>query len=279
VAVQNINGAGPHTRGVEVEAAAPLNIAPQAAFCEFPVTNTGVAADVGDLHPDENEAAYVNHDVYRLATTADGAGWYAELPNALATAAFGETVTVPVYVSREEGSSTNATVELTATSVSNPTKTSTASCALSVQAQTVVGETIEFLEGLPSSGSLTNKRIADAIEELQASLAATYWTAEPCTLSSSGKGLFDQHKKAVQSLMLVTSPPSLVESLLPYIQNIVQADRNLVVCAIEAHASGNPTKLASANEYLALGDSNYAAGLYKEAIDAYKIAWDQAQKA
>lgn len=279
VAVQNINGAGPHTRGVEVEAAEALNIAPQAAFCEFPLTNTGEAAALGDLHPDENEAVYLNNDVYRLAASADGAGWYAELPNALASAAFGETVTVPVYVSREEGSSTNATIELTATSVSDATKTSTATCAVSVQAQTVVNETIEFLQSLPSSGTQTNKRIADAIKELQAGQAPTYWTAEPCTLSANGKGLFDQHKKAVQALLLVTSPPSLVNNLLPYIQNIVQADRNLAVCAIEAHEGGDPGKLALANQYLAQGDANYAAGLYKEAIDAYKLAWDEANRA
>ncbi len=148
-----------------------------------------------------------------------------------------------------------------------------------MQAQTVVTETIDFLDALPSSGSLTNKRIADAIAELQKSLASTYWTSEPCTLSSDGKGLFDQHKKAVQSLTLVTSPSSLVASVLPYIQNVVQADRNLVVCAIAAHVGGDPVKLALANQYLALGDSNYAAGLYKEAIDAYKLAWDEARKA
>jgi M6 family metalloprotease-like protein len=279
IAVQNINGAGPHARGVEVEAAAALNIAEQAAYCQFPLTNTGAWVDPGDLHPDDNEAAYLNQDVFRLSASAEGSGWYAELPNALASAAFGETVRVPVYVSREEGASTNATIELTATSVSDPTKVSTATCAMSVQAQTVVGETIDFLEGLPSSGSQTNKRIADAINELQGSLAATYWTSEPCTLSADGKGLFDQHKKAVQSLALVTSPPALVAGLLPYVQNIVQADRNLAVCAITAHAGGDPGKLAAANQYLALGDAHYAAGLYKDAIDAYKVAWDQAYKA
>ena len=279
VAVQNINGAGPHERGVELDPAPALSIAEQATTCLFPLTNSGEAAAIGDLHPDDNEAAYLNNDVYRLTTSAEGAGWYAQLPNALATAAFGETVSVPVYVSREQGSSTNATIELTATSVSDPTKTATATCATSVQGQTVVTETIDFLAALTSSGSQTNKRIADAIAELQKSLASTYWTSEPCTLSSNGKGLFDQHKKAVQSLLLVTSPSSLEASLLPYIQNIVQADRNLVVCAITAHAGGDPAKLALASQYLALGDSNYAAGLYKEAIDAYKVAWDEARKA
>jgi M6 family metalloprotease-like protein len=280
VAVQNINGSGPQTRGVALQAAPALNIAEQATYCAFPLTNTGEAVQLDDtLHPDSNEAAYLNNDVYRLAASAEGAGWYAELPNALATAAFGETISVPVYVSREQGSSTNATIELTATSVSDPGKTSTATCTTSVQAQTVVAETINFLDALPSSGSQTNKRIADAIKELQASLASTYWTSEPCTLSTDGKGLFDQHKKAVNSLQLVTSPPELVASLLPYIQNVVQADRNLVVCTIAANADGDPAKLAAANQYLALGDSNYAAGLYKEAIDAYKLAWDEARKA
>ena len=247
--------------------------------CEFPLTNTGQAADVGDIHPDENEAAYLGSDVFRLSASAEGSGWYADPPNALATAAFGETVTVPVYVSREHGASTNATISLTATSESDPGMTSTATCATSVEAPTVVTETIEFLDALDSYGAKTDKRIDDAIAELQKSLDPALWE-DACTLSASkGKGLFDDHKKAVQSLMLVTSPADLVELLEPYIQNIVQADRNLVVCAIEASAGGDPDMLAEAAEYLADGDAFAAAGQYKEAIDAYKIAWDLARKA
>ena len=279
LAVRNLDGAGPQERGVEVETAPSLATSEQALTCEFPLTNTGSAADVGNLHPDENEAAYLDGDVFRLAASAEGAGWAAALPNALATAEFGETITVPVYVTREHGASTNATITLTATSESDPTKTSSATCATSTEAPTVVEETIEFLDALGSYGKQTDKRIDDAIAELGKSLASDIWV-DACTLSrTNGKNLFDAHKKAVQSLLLVTSPAELVGWLEPYIRNIVAADRNLVVCAIEASAGGDPAKLALANEYLAEGDALAAAGSYKEAIDAYKLAWDEARKA
>ena len=52
----------------------------------------------------------------------------------LATAKFGQTANVPVYVTRNTGSSATGTVTLTATSESDATKTATGLCALSVPA-------------------------------------------------------------------------------------------------------------------------------------------------
>src|SRR5262249_20943470 len=100
--------------------------------------NTGVdAATSPSLHP-QDETAYLHNDIYRLAASATGAGWTAQLSNELATARFGETVSVPVYVTRTAGSAASSSVSLTATSVSDGSKTSTASCAVSIEKPTVV---------------------------------------------------------------------------------------------------------------------------------------------
>jgi M6 family metalloprotease-like protein len=277
IAVQNINGAGAHGRGVAVDEAAGQLIHERYTTCTFPLTNTGVAADVGNPHP-EDASAYFG-DVYRLSVSADGDGWQAQLSNALATAPFGGSVDVPVYVTRDLGSDVNATISLTATSVSDPTKTSTATCATSVQAPTVVVETLDFLGSVPSDGAATNRAIQRAIASLNASLASAYWI-DACTLSpTQGKNVFDNQKKAIQELVGITGPESLLPAVQHYLDNLLYAQRQLVVCAIEASEGGNAEMLATAEAELALGDADLAAGLYKEANAHYKTAWDQARKA
>lgn len=277
VAVQNINGAGPHERGVAVDQAPGQFIHERYTTCTFPVSNTGVAAAVGGVHP-EDASAYFS-DVFRLSVSAEGDGWQAQLSNALATAPFGASVDVPVYVTRDLGSDVNGTISLTATSVSDPTKTSTATCAMQVQAPTALVETLDFLESVPSSGAATDRAIQRAIASLEASLASAYWI-DACTLSATqGKNVFDNQKKAIQELLGITGPESLLPAVEHYLDNLLFVQRQLVVCAIEASEGGNAEMLATAEAELALGDADLAAGLYKEANAHYKTAWDQARKA
>ena len=133
IGVQNPTGDGLQTRGVSVANPAPVGVSGLSGYCNFPLTNTGAPALVNPpVHP-EDVTAYVNNDIYRLSTTAEGSGWNAQLVNALATAAFGATVTVPVYVTRDLGSALTGTIRLTATSVSDVTKTSTGTCSVTAQ--------------------------------------------------------------------------------------------------------------------------------------------------
>ena len=74
--------------------------------CTFNLTNTGAAAAVpAGTHP-QDASAYLNSDVYRLSATATGTGWAAYVKNALTTAKFGESVSVPVYIEKGTGSGT-----------------------------------------------------------------------------------------------------------------------------------------------------------------------------
>jgi hypothetical protein len=125
IGVQNPAGAGPQTRGVAVAAGVQPGKSPQ---CHFPLTNTGVDADTDPaLHP-ADERAFLHRDIYRLSVSAQGAGWSAQLSNNLVTASFGQKVKVQVRVS--PGSARVGHVRLTATSVSDPTKTATATCTV-----------------------------------------------------------------------------------------------------------------------------------------------------
>ena len=131
IGVQNPTGAGPQTRGVAVENAGRQAVADNYAWCSFTLDNTGLAAPTDPaLHP-QDANAYLNNDIYRLSTDVVGEGWHAELPNALATAPFGGSTTAGVYVTRDvDAAAPGAAVTLTATSVSDPTKSATGSCAL-----------------------------------------------------------------------------------------------------------------------------------------------------
>jgi hypothetical protein len=122
--VRSLDGAGPHERGVTL--AAPAGRDETRAFISysFKLSNTGAAAPIDAALHLQDTVPHVAHDIYRLSVTAEGAGWSAQLANALSAVKFGESAYVPVYVS--PGTAPTATVTLTATSESDRTKTATA---------------------------------------------------------------------------------------------------------------------------------------------------------
>ncbi|WP_211232951.1 immune inhibitor A domain-containing protein [Solirubrobacter soli] len=131
VAVKSLDGAGPQSRGVALQSGVSTEVAPgQWSTCTFTLKNTGAAAATDPaLHP-QDQSANLTSDVYRLSATATGTGWSAKILNALTAVKFGESVKVPVYVTKGTGASANGTASLTATSESDPSKTQTAVCGL-----------------------------------------------------------------------------------------------------------------------------------------------------
>jgi M6 family metalloprotease-like protein len=119
VAVRSLDGAGPHTRGVALDAPGQANVSAPNSPVAFTLRNTGTTAatDVG-LHPQDTRP-YLTNDVYRLSVTAEGQGWSASLPNALATASAGDSAPVTVHVTRGSGA---GSVTLRAVSESDPSK-------------------------------------------------------------------------------------------------------------------------------------------------------------
>ncbi len=129
--VRSLDGAGPQTRGVGVDSPGPVTLAGLSADCPFQLNNTGVAANTAtNLHP-QDAAVYLKSDIYRLTVAVEGAGWTAQLRNALAAVEFGKSASIPVFVTRSQSASSTAVVILTARSESDPAKTATATCQVS----------------------------------------------------------------------------------------------------------------------------------------------------
>ncbi|WP_228010484.1 M6 family metalloprotease domain-containing protein [Nonomuraea phyllanthi] len=127
VAVRSLDGAGPQKRGVRLLPTAGPPTRKGYSTCEFPLVNTGRPAPAQGQHP-EDVSAYLNSDVYRLKAEVQGKGWTAQLPNALASVAFGKRDLITVNAVRGHGGDRVARVKLTATSESDPGKTATATC-------------------------------------------------------------------------------------------------------------------------------------------------------
>jgi M6 family metalloprotease-like protein len=152
VGVRSLDGAGPQARGVSL-ASPQTGTSDGYTTCTFNLTNTGAAAATPNVHP-QDASAYLNSDIYRLSTSVSGTGWNAYLKNAFATAKFGDSVNVPVYIEKGTGS---GTITLKATSESDPSKTASAVCTLADgNVGGAVPATLALTLGTPASfGPLT----------------------------------------------------------------------------------------------------------------------------
>jgi hypothetical protein len=129
VGVRSLAGSGPQTRGVSLSSATK-GTAEGLPTCTFNLKNTGVGADLpAGAHPTADAAKYFNSDIYRLTATSNTSGWTAHVKNALATAEFGQSVDVPVYIDKAAGAPATGSVTLNATSESDPSKSMSVNCS------------------------------------------------------------------------------------------------------------------------------------------------------
>jgi M6 family metalloprotease-like protein len=133
VGVRSLDRSGPQGRDMSITAPSNQDVPGLYGNCTFTLRNTGApAATDPSLHP-QDVTAYLNSDIYRLSVSVDGQGWSAQLQNALAAVKFGDSKTVPVYVTRVPGNAASAKVTLKVVSESDPTKTTAATtCIVSV---------------------------------------------------------------------------------------------------------------------------------------------------
>ncbi len=116
VGVKSLDGAGAQARGLALgKGTARGKAAEGRALCTFALANTGSPQ---------------SSDIYRLSAAASGRGWAAWLPNRLATAASGTSVSVNVAVTAKAGADRKGTITLTARSESDPRRTAEATCSL-----------------------------------------------------------------------------------------------------------------------------------------------------
>lgn len=132
VGVRSLDGSGPQLRGVAIAPPAAQNMPGESCYVGFKLKNTGTPTATNPLLHPQDAVAYLNNDIYRLSVSMEGQGWSAQIQNALVAVKFGDSKTVPVYVTRIPGSAASATVTLKAWSESDPTMTAVATCQVSV---------------------------------------------------------------------------------------------------------------------------------------------------
>jgi M6 family metalloprotease-like protein len=128
--VRSLDGAGPQKRGVGLEAPKTQSVKNADAMVSFTLKNAGTLAPTDATLHFQDSTASLNSDIYRLSVTVEGQGWTAQLDNALAAVKFGESRSIPVYVSRGPRSAATATLTLKAVSESDPSKTASATLSI-----------------------------------------------------------------------------------------------------------------------------------------------------
>ena len=122
VGVRSLDGAGPQARGVRAEApaSATAGTGVKPAFA-VRVSNTGASAtSEASGHVRAGNTAF-SADIYRVAVTIEGAGWQADVQNALVAVEAGRSATLPVFARRQSGNTATARVTVTVTSETDPT--------------------------------------------------------------------------------------------------------------------------------------------------------------
>jgi hypothetical protein len=170
------------------------------------------------------------------------------------------------------------TVTCTATDFAGNTNSASATYLVSVNpTKAFVRASLASL--LPTGNKQNDDRIKKAIESIDDSLKAEYWSG-PSTLTDQGKKVFDEEKKAVQELQKVTGIDVSMA-----ITSLVQVDRALAQAAINSVVCGTDTKcqkeIVKAQQSLAAGDAQSLPPKPDpdKAIDNYKKAWETAVKA
>jgi hypothetical protein len=141
-------------------------------------------------------------------------------------------------------------------------------------------QVLDGLEALPDpEDRTTGRQVKKAIDSVEESLDPDSWETG---VIINTKKVFDQERQAVVQLMLVVANGGPeADPAQAAIDTLVEADRQLALVELAAAIArgGSPSKIADAQAAMAEGAALTAAGIYNEAINAYKAAWDAATKA
>ncbi len=133
---------------------------------------------------------------------------------------------------------------------------------------------------LGSDGKNTDKRLQKAIEGVEESLNPAWWEESGSEINN--KKVFDGERMAVAQLeLIVAAAGPLADDAQAIIDDLIEADRRLAQVAINfaIAGGGDPVMIADAQAEMALAAADIAAGLFNEAVNHYKTAWNQATKA
>ena len=132
---------------------------------------------------------------------------------------------------------------------------------------------------LPTGDAVTDIRLGKAVDDLMASLNPDWWTSDQTVVSAK---VFDNHRRAIAQLALVVAgggPEAAVA--MDAIVVLLNADRQLAEIELIAAIArdGRPSKIADSQAAMDDAAAYVAAGMYVDAINAYKAAWRAATSA
>ena len=175
---------------------------------------------------------------------------------------------------------------LTATSVSDPTKTSTADCTVDFTATGLLGSVQDEIDAaIAGAGKKDADKLGQASKKLGEALDPKLWSSANTLDPKEGHKAFDKSKDAVQALNdLLKNKKSQIDdaTLHAWIDWILFVDRRLATDAIDvaqATPGADAKKIDDANKKVGEGDTRAGAGQYPQAIDSYREAWQKATDA
>ena len=132
---------------------------------------------------------------------------------------------------------------------------------------------------VPTGDTSADRRLNRAVSSIEASLNADWWTSDQ---TITNKKVFDNERNAIVQLeLIVAAGGDKAAAAQAAIDLLVNADRQLAQIELIAAIArvGNAGKIADAQMAMTDAAAFTAAGLYNEAVNAYKTAWDAATKA
>ena len=127
---------------------------------------------------------------------------------------------------------------------------------------------------VPTGDHKVDKKVEKAIKSLQRSLNAEWWVDAMTLDAKDGKKVFDEEKKAIQELEKAGVGATVIQALL-------NADEALAQKAIDdaVAAGGDQKKIDKANREMAKAADEIAEGNFSKAVEHFRKAWEEAQKA
>ena len=148
--------------------------------------------------------------------------------------------------------------------------------AKSLKQDTLAQATV-LLAGLPNPDS---NKMTQVVKKLTASLAPELWVDGNHVDPKKGEQVFNAEKDAIGQLMNLERGGSIpVATLQGMIDTLDHADRILAEDALAdaIAASGDPHKIADAQDQLARAADDLTAGHFDTAVEHYKQAWKKAE--
>jgi len=187
----------------------------------------------------------------------------------------------PTTTSTSSSSSSTSSSITTTTNTSTSTSTTSSTTPPPRAVKLAVRADLVALRATTSRSKIRHE-LDEAIDEIDDSLDPSLWVDDSHLARHDGKHVFEEEEEAVeelQDLLDDVKGTPLTIALQGFVDRLVGADRALAAIAIEEAAGSRSDELDEAKDDLRRGDREAAKDDAEDAIEHYRQAWKEAQKA